>query len=242
MTDALDNHVGSVSIGGRVVTNLRFADDIDLIAGSELELADLVARLDKAAARYGMEISAEKTKIMTNSVRPMMKKIAVNGSQLENVKQFKYLGSTISNEGSKAEVLTRAAQTLVALAKLKPIWRDKSISPRSKLKLLRALVLSIFLYASETWTLTAELQRRIQALEMKCYRTVLGITYRDRASNDDIRSLITAHVDKYEDLLSIVKKKKLKWYGHVVRGNGLSKVILQGNVSGKRRRGAQRKL
>ena len=171
----------------------------------------------------------------------MVTKIMANGCQLESTQQLKYLGSILNNEGSKTEVLARAAQTLAALAQLKPIWRDRAISLRSKLKLLRALVLSIFLYASETWTLTAELQRRIQALEMKCYRTILGITYRDRVTNDTIRGLIAAHVDNYEDLLSIVIKKKLKWYGHVTRGNGLSKVILQGTVNGKRRRGAQRK-
>ena len=233
MTDALDNHAGSVSIGGQIVTNLRFADDIDLIAGTECELADLVTRLDKAAARYGMVISADKSKVMTNRKTPMTTRIMVADSQLETVEQFKYLGSILNNEGSKTEVLSHAAQTLAALTKLKP--EGQTINPRSKLKLLRALVLSIFLYASETWTLTAELQRRIQALEMKCYRTILGITYRDRITNDAIRRLIATHVDNYEDLLSTVIKKKLKWYGHVTRGNGLSKVILQGTVHGKRR-------
>ena len=171
----------------------------------------------------------------------MATRIMANGSQLETVEQFKYLGSILNNEGFKTEVLARAAQTLTAIAKLKPIWRDRAINLRSKLKLLRALVLSIFLYASETWTLTAEFQRRIQVLEMKCDRRILGITYRDRVTNDAIRGLIAAHVDNYEDLLSTVIKKKLKWYGHVTRGNGLSKVILQGTVNGKRRRGAQRK-
>ncbi|WP_419627967.1 RNA-directed DNA polymerase, partial [Thiolapillus sp.] len=63
MTDALEDHEGTVSIGGRTITNLRFADDIDGLAGDEEELANLVERLDKASAAYGMEISAEKTKL-----------------------------------------------------------------------------------------------------------------------------------------------------------------------------------
>ena len=62
MTDALEDHEGTVSIGGRTVTNLRFADDIDGLAGEEEELAKLVERLDKAATAYGIEISAEKSK------------------------------------------------------------------------------------------------------------------------------------------------------------------------------------
>ena len=62
MADALEDHKGTVSIGGRTITNLRFADDIDGLAGEEEELANLVERLDKASTAYGMEISAEKTK------------------------------------------------------------------------------------------------------------------------------------------------------------------------------------
>ena len=67
MTDALQEHEGIVSIGGRTITNFRFADDIDGLAGEEEELANLVERLDKASTAYGMEISAEKTKLMTNN-------------------------------------------------------------------------------------------------------------------------------------------------------------------------------
>ena len=64
MTDALEDHEGTVSTGGRTITNLCFADDIDGLAGGEEELAKLVEHLDKACAAYGMEISAEKTKLM----------------------------------------------------------------------------------------------------------------------------------------------------------------------------------
>ena len=67
MTDALEDHEGTVSIGGSTITNLRFADDIDGLVGEEKELANLVERLDKASTDYGMEISAEKTKLMTNN-------------------------------------------------------------------------------------------------------------------------------------------------------------------------------
>ena len=67
MTDALEDHEGTVSIGGRTITNLRFADDIDGSTGDEGELANLVERLDKASTVYDMEISAEKTKLMTNN-------------------------------------------------------------------------------------------------------------------------------------------------------------------------------
>ena len=58
MTDAMEDHIGTVSVGGRPITNLRFADDIDGLAGNELELANFVYQLDKASSNFGMEISA----------------------------------------------------------------------------------------------------------------------------------------------------------------------------------------
>ena len=67
MTDASEDNKGTVSIGGRTITNLRFADDIDGLAGEEEELANIVERLDKASTAYGMKSSAEKTKLMTNN-------------------------------------------------------------------------------------------------------------------------------------------------------------------------------
>ena len=91
MTDALEDHEGTVSIGGRTITNLRFADDIDGLAGEE-ELANLVEHLDKASTAYGMEISAEKTKLMTNNTSGINTDIKVNGQKLKTVTSFKYVG------------------------------------------------------------------------------------------------------------------------------------------------------
>ncbi|WP_419609905.1 hypothetical protein, partial [Thiolapillus sp.] len=155
MTDALEDHEGTVSIGGRTITNLPFADDIDGLAGDEEELANLVERLDKASTAYGMEIRAEKTKLMTNNASGTNTEIKVKGQKLETVTSFKYLGSVITNEGSKPEILSRIAQATEALTRLKPVWIDKSISLSSKIRLMRFLVTSIFLYACESWTLTA---------------------------------------------------------------------------------------
>ena len=67
MTDALERHEGTVSIGGRTITNLRFADGIEGLAEEQEELAKLVELLDKAFTAYGMEISIENTKLMTNN-------------------------------------------------------------------------------------------------------------------------------------------------------------------------------
>ena len=98
-----------------------------------------------------------------------------------------------------------------------------------------------FLYACELWTLTAQLQRRIQAMEMRCYRKILHISYKDHVTNEEIRSKIQQAIGPHEDLLTIVKRRKLQWYGHVSSSSGLAKTILQGTVKGGRRQGGQRK-
>ena len=89
MTDALDDHEGTVSIGGRTITNLRFADDSDGLAGEEEEMANLIERLDKASTAYGMEISAEKTTLMTNNTSGINTEVKVNGQKLETFTSFK---------------------------------------------------------------------------------------------------------------------------------------------------------
>ena len=106
---------------------------------------------------------------MINTTSDINKEIKVNGQKLETVTSFKYLGSVVSDEGSKPEIFSRIAQTTAALRRLKPIWNNRSISLSSKIQQMRSLVTSIFLYAYESWTLTAELQRRIRTMEMRCY-------------------------------------------------------------------------
>ena len=96
--------------------------------------------------------------------------------KLETVAGFKYLGSAITDEGSMPEILSRIAQTMAALTRLKPVWNDRSISVSSKICVMCSHVTSIFLYAYKSWTVTAELQRRMQAMEMRCYCKILCIS------------------------------------------------------------------
>ena len=146
-----------------------------------------------------MEISAEKTKLMTNNTSGINTEIEVNG-----------LSSSITDQGSKFEILSKTAQTTAALTRLKPVWIDKSISLSSKIRLMRSLVTSIFLYACESWTLAAELQRRLQAMEMRCCRKILRILCKDHVTNEEIRAKVQQAIGPHEDLLTIVKRRKLQ--------------------------------
>ena len=130
---------------------------------------------------------------MRNNTSGINTEIKVNGQKLETVKSFKYVGSVGSvttGEGSKPDILSWIAQTTAALTRLKPVRNDRNISLSSKIRLTRSLVTSIFLYASESWTLTAELQRRIQAMGMRCYHKILHMSYRDHVTNDGVHSKI----------------------------------------------------
>ena len=104
---------------------------------------------------------------MTYNTIGINTEIKVNGQKLETVTSFKYLGSVITDDSSKPEILSRMEQTTAALTRLKPVWNNRRIYLSSKIRLMRSLVTSIFLYAGESWTLTAELQRRKQAREMR---------------------------------------------------------------------------
>ena len=150
MSDALEDYNEEVGIGGRNITNMRLADDIDALAAEEQELEALVESLDQTCTRYTIKISVEKTKLMINSASGIQREIKVKGQRSGTVTSFKYRGAVVLYDDSKPEVLSRTAQATAALTKLKPIWRDNNITLGSKVKLMHSLVISIFLYACES--------------------------------------------------------------------------------------------
>ena len=78
-------------------------------------------------------------------------------------------------------------------------------------------------------------------MEMRCYRKILHISYKDHVTNEEVHAKIQQATGPHEDLLTIVKRRKLQWYGHISRLSGLAKTILRGTVKGGRRQGRQRK-
>ena len=97
---------------------------------------------------------------------------------------------------------------------------DNNISIAFNAKLMLTLILSIFLYAYESWTMAAELERRTQAVEMRCYRKILNITYKDHVANEEVCNKIERAMAKHNDL-SVVKAQtqkvrlylKILWHG-----------------------------
>ena len=232
-----------LKISGRVINNLRFADDIDLLHGSSNDQTSHSKKVDKTSGRYGMEISLEKTKTMVASGHEQID-VCIRDYHLEQVAEFVYLGSTQTEDGtSLKEVKVRIAKATSTLARLKRIWRDRNISMQVKLQLLRSLVISVFLYASESWTMNTEIEKRINAFELNCYRRLLNIHYTSHTTNVRVKELVIQYIGKHDSLLSIAKKRKLRWFGHVTRAKGtLANIILQGTVDGSRKRGRPKRI
>ena len=182
-----------------------------------------------------------KTKLMTINMNGIHKEIKASDQRLQTVTNFKYLGAIISDAGSKAEMLSRIAQCTTTMTRLKQIWNDKNITLRSKVRLMRTLIISILLYACETWALTIELQRRIKSVEIRCYRRLLHISYKDHITNEIVCKKMQAAIGPYKDILTTVEKGSYEssemWSDQVAS----AKKVIQGTVPGKRKSGRQKK-
>ena len=112
------------------------------------ELAELTTRLDSASARYGMEISSDKSKVLSTGVDTLPgPNIMIGGVKLEEVTSFRYLRARITEDGrSDTKIKARIATATGALAKPRPVWQSNAISTKSKIRLLRAIVISMALY------------------------------------------------------------------------------------------------
>ena len=75
---------------------------------------------------------------------------------------------------------------------------------------------------------------------MRCYKRLINIFYKDHVTNEEVRNRIQNATEVHDDRLTMVKKRKLRWYGHISRSSGMAKTIVQGTVKGARRRGRQK--
>ena len=233
--DKLDGEP-SVSVHGQPIDNLRFADDIDLIESSINDLQIKTDQLNEAAKLAGLKINVEKTKVMVFGEEDSGEKVVIEGMTLESVNHFEYLGSLLTwdNNCSK-DVDRRIAKASGVMAELRDIWKSKEISIRTKKRIIDSCVFSVFLYASETWTLKKRDRDRILALESRCYRRALGIRWPQKVKNSDIHNRMGVK----ENLLQKVLRRKLTLFGHVCRMDDerLVKSVMFGIMDGTSRVG-----
>ena len=235
MREALDGFAGGLRLGGRVLTNLRYADDIVLIASSEEALQDLLDRTVTAGQRFGLKINTQKTKVMRLGGGPV--NVTVEGAQLEQVTEFRYLGFSLTDSSEcRNEIRNRLALGTAVISRLSTIWKS-ALHVSTKKRLVKALIWPVTTYGCEAWTLRKEDEKRIEAFEMKCYRRMLRIPWTAKKSNMEVLQ----QADANRDLLHCVRKRKLQYFGHVARQReSLEKDITLGMISGNRRRARPR--
>jgi hypothetical protein len=226
-------------IGGQAIWNVRYADDIALIASSKEELEQQANALTHHSSVFGLNVNLLKTFTMTigsyQTDTPQL-----SGQQVKQVTRFKYLGSVITNDGDiDAEVRVRLAIARKVTLQLVDVWKSKEIGLRLKKLLVKALIWSIATYATESWTLKVAIEKRIHAFELWVWRRVLRCSWRDRRTNEWIREKIG--VREQDGLLAEIKKRKLAKYAHWKRRpESVVLATIEGEVEGRAKRGRRR--
>ena len=234
-----------INVDGYKLKDLRFADDIALIADSENDLQTLIQRVHDVSKKYGMEINIPKTKAMIISHEDQLQvNIKLDDTSLDQVNRFKYLGVTLSpSNDSTSEIKSRLLLASTALGKLQKVWSDKDITLSTELRLLNALVYPVLLYGSEIWIIKKNDLKKLVAFEMRCYRKVLKLTWKDKIRNEYVLLRISSCKFTPKRILARIPESPLSWFGHVFRMSNmrLPKRILMEMVPGTKRQGRPRK-
>ena len=164
---------------------------------------------------------------MTNSANGIQREIKVKGQKLGPVTSFKYPWAVVSDDGAKPDIVSRVAQATAAITKMKPIWRNYYISSRSKVKLSCYFHISVWLWIMD---IDCRVREKNASLWDKMLQGLLKISSNDHITNAEVCRKIQAAIWECDELQALVKKRKLRWFGHVSRSSGSTKTILQGTV------------
>ena len=161
----------------------------------------------------------------------------MNGSPLEQVEKFCYLGSVLSgNCGIEHEINSRVGKAATAYSKLvRRVWDNPKLTTKTKVLVYQTCVLSTLLYGSETWTTYAKQERKLNAFHLRCLRRLLSIRWQDRVPNVEV--LRRADLPSIQALLG---RRRLRWLGHLHRMDKkrIPRQLLYGELAnGQRKRG-----
>jgi len=233
----LEEATEGVRIAGKILNNLRYADDTTLLAGKKDDLAELIRRVRMESEKAGLYFNVKKTKVMTTAT---WENFEVDGETIEVVSSFTFLGSMLEKEGRcDMEIRRRVSMGKTAMNGLGNIWKDKYVSRETKKRLVRALIFPVVLYGCETWTKTLDMEKKINACEMWIWRKMLRISWTEKRTNESVREELG--IERDETLQQTATWRKLSYFGHVMRSNGLEKELMTACGEGRRRRGRPRK-
>ena len=196
-----------------------------------------MGRLDETAKRFDTRINTKKTKVMVVSRREgRQMNIVLDGQKLEQVEKFKYLGSMLSEDGKcMTDIKARIGMAKEAFSKRRELL-TRRMSKEVKKKIVKCVVWPVALYGCETWALGKPEKDKLNAFEMWIWRRMERVSYKDKKTNEQVLN----EVGERRSLIKTVMLRKKNWIGHVVRGEGLLRDVLEGRFLGKRPKGRPR--
>ena len=213
---AVDRSRCGADIGNTKITDLDFADDAVIFAESLEVLVLALEALHEDAKPLGLKVSWIKTKVQVfgDLLDEAVRSVHVCGENIDILDSFTYLGSEVHNDGgSTHEVVRRIGLAYGVMDSLNSsIWRCRYLCRRTKIRVFKTLVLPVLLYGCETWTLNADLKRRIDVFGTRCLRRIMGYRWDDFVSNQRL-----LHETESRPITSIVRQRQLRLYGHVAR-------------------------
>ncbi|XP_047990756.1 uncharacterized protein LOC125229861 [Leguminivora glycinivorella] len=193
--------------------SMLFADDAAFVAETPHELQVLLDKFAYACGLFSMSINTKKTVILAQGYT-FQPSISLEGVPLDVVDKFCYLGSTVSSNLSlDAEVNIRIGKAATTFGRLRArVWNNKHLTTKTKMTVYQTCVLSVLLYGAETWTSYANQERRLNTFHMRCLRSILDITWKDRVTNESVLDIA-----QLPSITALLKQRRLRWLGHVQR-------------------------
>jgi len=223
------------------VCQLLFADDTALVADSEEKLQRLVTEFGRVCDRRKLKVNVNKSKVMVclRSATEVSLNVKLNGEMLERVESFKYLGSQISMYGGVDEdVRYRVNEASKAWGGMKAVFKARQLGMNVKRRLYEGVIVPTALYGAETWGMKVAEKKKVNVFEMKCLRSMLGVTRMDRIRNEEVRR----RVGVVKELSRKSDERLLMWFGHMERMSDerLTKKVMRAKADGRAMRGRPR--
>ena len=177
----LDKAQAGIKITRRNISNLRYADDITLMAESEEELKSLLMKVKEESEKVGLKLNIQETKIMASGPITSWQ---IDG---ETVADFIFWSSKFTADGdSSHEIKRRLLLGRKVVTNLDNILKSRDITLPTKVRLVKAIVFPVVMYGCESWTIEKTERRRIDAFELWCWRRLLRVSWTARRSNQSI--------------------------------------------------------
>ena len=175
--------------GGRIEINqLLFVDDTAQVANSE-KLCRLVSEYGRVCEISKLRVNVGKSKVMRCSKygNGGRMHVILNGKPLEAVDCFKYLGSQVADDGGcERDMVHRMNEGYRAWGVLKNVMSNRGLGIKAKKCLYEGVITQTALYGAEAWGMRSENRRKVNVLEMKCLRSLVGVSRMDRVRNEEV--------------------------------------------------------